>query len=93
MVTQDSFIFSDEIGEHLLQDNHDSEDDQENLDPIDTVNYWKNNAYWRLPENVRAAIDTAKLRSRHTDFWYRLEKLNDKIYVYRQLFYNKMPNF
>ena len=62
-------------------------------DSTDKDNYWKNAAYWRLPENVRAAIDTAKLKEKHTDFWYRLETLNDRIHTYRQLFYAKMPKY
>ena len=34
--------------------------------------YWRNAAYWRLPENVRHAIDVAKMKSKHSEFWYRL---------------------
>jgi hypothetical protein len=33
---------------------------------------WRDEAYWRLPEPVRHAIDVAKLKSKHSDFWYRL---------------------
>ena len=31
---------------------------------------YKNSAYWSLPENVRNAIDLAKLRSQHSEFYY-----------------------
>jgi hypothetical protein len=44
---------------------------------------YKNEAYWRLPENVRHAVDIAKTKSKHSEFWYRLETLNDKIFVFR----------
>jgi cbb3-type cytochrome oxidase cytochrome c subunit len=55
--------------------------------------YWKNEAYWRLPENVRNAVDLAKIKSKHSEFWYRLETLNDKIFVFRSIFYSQMPSF
>jgi len=43
---------------------------------------WKNKAYWSLPENVRAAIDLAKAKKKHSDFYYKLKVTNDKIQVY-----------
>jgi len=55
--------------------------------------YWRNKAYWRLPENVRHAIDVAKMKSKHSEFWYKLETLNDKIYIFRSIFYSRMPAF
>lgn len=58
-------------------------ENDEDEDSTEKSDYWKNSSYWRLPENVRAAIDTAKLKEKHTDFWYRLETLNDKIHIYR----------
>ena len=54
---------------------------------------WKNEAYWRLPENVRHAIDVAKMKTKHSDFWYRLQTMNDKIYVYRSIYYGNMPQY
>mmetsp|Transcript_39262 Transcript_39262/g.59922 ORF Transcript_39262/g.59922 Transcript_39262/m.59922 type:complete len:194 (+) Transcript_39262:352-933(+) len=54
---------------------------------------YKNQAYWTLPENVRKAIDVAKQKSQHSDFYYRLQNLNDKIFVFRTIFYNRIPNF
>ena len=54
---------------------------------------WKDEAYWRLPENVRHAIDGAKMKSKHSDFWYRLQTMNDKIFVYRTVFYGNMPSY
>ena len=55
--------------------------------------YWRNADYWRLPENVRNAIDVAKVKSKHTEFWHRLEILNDKIFIFRSMFYSRMPAF
>lgn len=54
---------------------------------------WQNEKYWKLPENVRNAIDIAELKQKHTEFWRRLETLNDKIYVFRSVFYTKMPSY
>jgi hypothetical protein len=61
-------------------------------DPDCTINY-KNEAYWALPENVRQAIDTAKKKSKHSDFYNRLRSLNDKIGVYKKIFYTKTPKY
>jgi len=55
--------------------------------------YWRNEGYWRLPENVRNAIDIAKMKSKHSEFWYKLEILNDKIFIFRSMFYSRMPAF
>jgi hypothetical protein len=52
---------------------------------------YKTAQYWSLPENVRNAIDIAKMRSKHSEFFYKLQTLNDKIYVFRRIFYNRMP--
>lgn len=54
---------------------------------------YKNEAYWQLPENVRNAIDLAKMKSQHSEFYYRLQTLNDKILVFRSIFYNRMPSY
>ena len=61
-------------------------------DPEAKVNY-KNYTYWALPDNVRHAIDTAKRKSKHSDFYIRLKGLNDKIGVYKKLFYDKQPRY
>jgi hypothetical protein len=55
--------------------------------------YWRNAGYWRLPENVRHAVDVAKMKSKHSEFWYKLEILNDKIFIFRSMFYSRMPAF
>ena len=33
----------------------------------------------------------AEMKQKHTSFWYKLQTLNDKIFVYRSVFYNRMP--
>ena len=33
----------------------------------------------------------AKKKSKHSEFFYRLQTMNDKILIYRSMFYNKMP--
>ena len=54
---------------------------------------YRDAGYWALPENVRSAIDIAKMKSKHSEFYYRLQTLNDKIFVFRHTYYNNMPNF
>ena len=53
---------------------------------------WKDAAYWKLPENVRNAIDIAKVKSAHSEFWYKLENMNEKLMIFKHLFYGKMPH-
>ena len=54
---------------------------------------WRNKDYWKLPEHVRNAIDTANIKSRHSQFYNRLQNLNDKIYVFRDVFYTRIPTY
>ena len=54
---------------------------------------WRNKAYYQLPENVRRAIDIAEVKKKHTSFYYKLQSLNDKIFVFRDLFYYNMPEY
>ena len=57
-----------------------SDDDEDSKQPPKPPTYyWRDEKYWSLPENVRKAIDVAKLRNKHTDFYYKLSLLNDKI--------------
>lgn len=55
--------------------------------------HWKNKEYYRLPENVRNAIDIAEMKQKHTSFFNKLQTLNDKILVFRSVFYNRMPEY
>lgn len=54
---------------------------------------YQNSSYWALPEHVRHAIDQAKKKSKHSEFYNRLSGLNDKILIYKLLFYSKAPKF
>lgn len=54
---------------------------------------WKDSHYYALPENVRNAIDISNIKSKHSQFYYRLQNLNDKIFVFNSLFYQNLPNF
>jgi len=33
------------------------------------------------------------MKKRHTDFYYRLRLLNDKIHIFTSIFYNKVPSY
>lgn len=35
----------------------------------------------------------AKLKSKHSDFWYRLQTMNDKLFVFRSVFYGAVPQY
>ena len=50
---------------------------------------WRNKDYWALPENIREIVDlNAVRRGEHrTDFYNKLQNLNDKINVYKAAFY------
>ena len=55
-------------------------------------NFWrKDDNYHSLPANVRHAIDKGKLKAKHSEFYYRLKGLNERIYTYKQIFYDKIP--
>ena len=45
--------------------------------------------YWRLPENVRAAIDNAKKKNNKTEFYYKLRDLKKNIKRYKSIFKSK----
>ena len=83
--TQDSRKYED-----FDEDGSDESDDEENCP---CPGHWKTKAYYKLPENVRNAIDIAKTKSKHSEFWYKLQTLNDKIYIYRSVYYSKMPAY
>jgi len=61
---------------------------------VETPTYeWRNKDYWSLPENVRAAVDKAKEKKRQSDFYYRLADVNDKIQIFTEVFYNRIPSY
>jgi hypothetical protein len=66
---------------------------QELLNANPRGHYWQNENYWKLPENVRNAIDIANIKQKHTSFYHRLLTLNDKIFVFRSVFYGRMPSY
>lgn len=42
-----------------------------------------------MPENVKKAVFIAASKKKHTDFYYKLDQLNDKIQIFTKLFYSK----
>ena len=54
---------------------------------------YKDDEYWSLPENVRNAIDIGKRNKKHSDFYYKLSDLTQKIQVYKKVFYSKTPKY
>ena len=49
--------------------------------------------YNSLPANVRHAIDVGKQKAKHSEFYYRLKGLNERIYTYKGIFYDKVPAY
>ena len=44
-------------------------------------------------KNLIHAIKVRRERAEHTDFYYMLDKVNDRIYMYKSLFMEKKPRF
>ena len=40
--------------------------------PVERKIDWRTEEYWKLPENVRKAIDTANMKSKHSQFYEKL---------------------
>lgn len=62
-------------------------------EPVERKIDWRTEEYWKLPENVRKAIDTANMKSKHSQFYDKLQSLNDKIYVFKDVFYTRIPTY
>lgn len=57
-------------------------------------NFWgRDTRYKSLPANVRHAIDVSRDKAKHSEFYYRLRGLNERIHTYNRIFYNKMPKY
>jgi hypothetical protein len=83
-------VFTPSESSEDLADEDDETSSDEDMEA--KVNY-KNSSYWALPDNVRHAIDCARKKSKHSDFYNRLRSLNDKIGVYKKVFYTKTPKY
>ena len=59
-----------EEDEDSKSDEFDENSSQKQIKIIDES--YKTKAYWQLPENVRNAIDVAKMKAKHSEFYYRL---------------------
>lgn len=49
---------------------------------------WRDTNYWKLPENCRKAIDKAMVKSSHSDFYYKLDNLTERIKIFKTVFYD-----
>jgi hypothetical protein len=67
-----------ELGEESSEYISSEEDDKTN------PNFWgKDERYDSLPANVRHAIDVSRDKAKHSEFYYRLKGLNERIYTYK----------
>lgn len=55
-------------------------------------NFWARDTRYRsLPAHVRRAVDNGREKAKHSEFYYKLRGLNERIHVYNRIFYNRMP--
>ena len=54
---------------------------------------YRNESYWALPESVREIVDQSKRKNAHSEFYHALKKLNERILIFRIVFYTKKPKF
>ena len=67
-----------ELGQESSEFYSSEEDDK------DDPNFWrKDQGYDSLPRNVQHAIEVSKEKAKHSEFYYRLKGLNEKIYTYK----------
>ena len=45
----------------------------------------------KLPANVQEAVSKARQNAKHTDFYYKLKKLQERIRVFKDMFYHRNP--
>lgn len=85
--------FVDDSASSFSKSSHSSQPRPEPIIP-DNAN-WKDEQYYRLPKNVKNAIDVAEMKSRpnHSKFYHKLQNLNNKIDVYRSAFYSRQPEY
>ena len=55
--------------------------DEDNKNDVVDLSY-QNEAYWNLPQQVREAIDKAKIKNRKSEFYYKLKDLKFNIKRY-----------
>ena len=54
---------------------------------------YRNESYWALPENVREIVDRSNRKRTHSEFYEALRSLNERILVFRIVFYSRKPKF
>lgn len=84
---------SEKVSQEFITDKS-SEFMMSDIDDKNDPNYFvKNEAFFKLPTNVRLAIEKSKQESKHSDFYHRLTELNEKIQIYNRFFRNKKPAY
>ena len=66
---------------------------QANISTVKPKYEWMNDEDWRLPEKARMTIDKVETEKGQSNFTMSLETLNDKIFIFQQLFYKNKPKF
>ncbi|CAI2387293.1 unnamed protein product [Moneuplotes crassus] len=66
-------------------------DEEEKLERYSNEENSVNDYYGKMDFNVRNAINLRKEKDNKSDFYYKLQTLNDRIAVYKELFLNSEP--
>ena len=64
------------------------------MDDKDDPNFFRRDKkFYNLPKSVQLAIENSLKRAKHSNFYFKLQDLNDKISLYRKLFDSKIPSY
>ena len=56
------------------------------------INLWKKtDLYKSMGHNVRSAIEKTLRRQKHSDFYYKLNDLCSKVYMYNETYSGRLP--
>ena len=64
---------------------------EEENKPIKRDLSYRTEEFYKLPENVRNAIEISKKNEIHSDFYQALSNLNERILIFKILFCQKKP--
>ena len=58
------------------------------------IKKWKESeGYSKLPENARLAVESGMRRQKHSDFYYRLKELTERLYLFTAEYDKRVPVF
>ena len=76
------------IKEETISSNSSEAGEKVNLEQL-----MKKDSFRELPENVQQVVVKSLERAKHSDFYFKLRGLTDKINLYTEMFYDKVPAY